>query len=93
MSNDLGFALAGVAGAWSAAVAVLVLSIQGHGAGVFSRGMRIFGTIVAFVLILAPLFIPIIALLAWALIAAIAWIRHPAPVAGPHPREAVRSGA
>jgi hypothetical protein len=77
MSNDLGFALAGVAGAWSAAVAVVALSVQGHAAGVFGARMRAAGIIAAVALILAPLFVPIIALLAWVLVAAIGWIRQP----------------
>jgi hypothetical protein len=76
MSNDLGFALAGVGAAWSAAVAVAVLSVQGHAAGVFGTRMRAFGVIAAVVLLLSPLFIPIIALLAWVLTVAITWIRR-----------------
>ena len=35
MSNDLGFALAGVAGSWAAGAAVATLSIQGYTAGIF----------------------------------------------------------
>ena len=76
MSNDLGFALAGIAGTWSAAIAVATLSVQGHFAGVFSRRMRTAGVITACLLILSPLFIPIIALVAWVLTAAISWIRR-----------------
>jgi hypothetical protein len=76
MSNDLGFALAGIAGAWSAAVAVATLSIQGHAAGVFGPRMRTGGVIAAGLLILSPLFIPIVALLAWVLTVAITWIRR-----------------
>jgi hypothetical protein len=80
MSNDLGFALAGIAGAWSAAVAVATLSVQGHAAGVFGGRMRAAGIVTALVLILSPLFIPIVALLAWVLAAAVMWIRRPALV-------------
>ena len=47
MSNDLGFALAGVAGAWSAAVAVATLSVQGHAVGVFGARMRAAGVLTA----------------------------------------------
>lgn len=76
MSNDLGFALAGVAGSWVAAVAVATLSVQGRAAGVFGTRMRTFGVITAVVLILAPLFFPIVVLLAWVLTVAITWIRR-----------------
>lgn len=82
MSNDLGFALAGIAGAWSAAVAIAALSVQGHAAGVFGRRMRAAGLVVAAVLILSPLFIPILALVAWVLTASILWIRQPIAAAG-----------
>jgi hypothetical protein len=81
MSNDLGFALAGVAGSWAAAVAVATLSVQGHAAGVFGARMRAAGVLTAVVLIFAILFVPIVALLAWVLVVAIAWIRQPAEVA------------
>jgi hypothetical protein len=75
MSNDLGFALAGIAGAWSAAVAVATLSVQGHNAGVFGARMRTAGVLVAVVLVLSPFFIPLIALLAWVAVVAITWAR------------------
>lgn len=80
MSNDLGFALAGVAGSWAAAVAVATLSVQGHAAGVFGTKMRAAGIITAVALLLSMLFIPIVALLAWVLTAAIIWIRKPAAI-------------
>ncbi len=79
MSNDLGFALAGVAGSWAAAVAVATLSVQGHTAGVFGTKMRAAGLITALLLLLSMLFAPILALLAWVLAAAITWIRTPVP--------------
>lgn len=75
MSNDLGFALAGVGAGWSAAIAVAALSVQGHAAGVLSSRMRTAGVIAACLLILSPLFFPIIGLLAWVLAVAITWIR------------------
>ena len=77
MSNDLGFALAGVAGTWAAAVAVATLSVQGHAAGVFGARMRAAGIVTALVLIFSILFIPIVALLAWVLTATVMWIRRP----------------
>ena len=80
MSNDLGFALAGVAGSWAAAVAVATLSVQGHTAGVFGTKMRAAGIITAIALLFAMLFIPIVLLFAWVLAAAISWIRKPAAV-------------
>jgi len=80
MSNDLGFALAGIAGSWAAAVAVAALSVQGHTAGVFGTKMRAAGIITAATLLLSMLFMPILALLAWVLAAAITWIRHPAAI-------------
>ena len=79
MSNDLGFALAGVAGSWAAAVAVATLSVQGHAAGVFGSRMRAAGLVTALLLLLSMLFLPILALLIWVLTAAIAWIRTPTP--------------
>ncbi len=77
MSNDLGFALAGVAGSWAAGDAVATLSIQGYAAGVFGARMRAFGVLTAFALLLAMLFVPIGALFLWVLIAAVMWIRRP----------------
>jgi hypothetical protein len=77
MSNDLGFALAGLAGSWAAAVAVATLSVQGHAAGVFGPKMRTAGIITAVVLPFAMLFIPLLLLLAWVLVTAINWIRRP----------------
>jgi hypothetical protein len=80
MSNDLGFALAGVAGSWAAAVAVATLSVQGHAAGVFGTKMRAAGIITALALLLSMLFVPILALLAWVLAATIIWMRKPAAI-------------
>lgn len=80
MSNDLGFALAGVAGSWAAAVAVATLSFQGYSAGVFGTKMRVAGIITAVALLFSMLFAPILALLAWVLAAAIIWIREPAAI-------------
>ena len=81
MSNDLGFALAGVAGSLAAGLAVATLSVQGHAAGVFGAKMRTAGIITAVLLLFAIFFMPVVALLAWVLTAAVKWIRHPAPVA------------
>jgi hypothetical protein len=80
MSNDLGFALAGVAGSWAAAVAVATLSVQGHTAGIFGTKMRAAGILTAIALLFSILFIPLVALFAWVLAAAISWIRKPAAV-------------
>ena len=76
MSNDLGFALAGVAGSWAAALAVVTLSIQGHSVGIFGTKMRAAGIITALLLLFSIIFAPILALLAWVLVAAISWIRQ-----------------
>jgi hypothetical protein len=76
LSNDLGFALAGIAGMWSAALAVGVLSVQGNTVGLFSGRMRVVGLVVSGVLVLSPLFVPIIALLVWVLLVAVMWIRR-----------------
>lgn len=81
MSNDLGFGLAGIAGSWAAGVAVATLSVQGRAAGIFGARMRAFGIVVSLLLILAPLFIPIVALLVWALVVALGWIRRPVYIA------------
>jgi hypothetical protein len=82
MSNALGFALAGVAGSWAAAVAVAALSVQGHAAGLFGAKMRAAGIITALVLVLSILFAPILALLAWVIAAAIICIRNPVATEG-----------
>ena len=58
MSNDLGFALAGVGGSWAAAVAVAALSVQGHAAGVFGTKMRAAGIVTALALLFADAFRP-----------------------------------
>jgi hypothetical protein len=79
MSNDLGFALAGIAGAWSAALAVAALSVQAHRVGLFSSRMRNASIVVACVLILSPLFVPIVALLAWVLVTSFKLIRSNRP--------------
>ena len=79
MSNDLGFALAGIAGAWSAALAVAALSVQAHRVGLFSSRMRNAGIVVACVLTLSVLFVPIVALLAWVLVASVKLIRSSRP--------------
>jgi hypothetical protein len=89
-SNDLGFALAGIAGSWAAAVAVATLSIQGHTAGVFGTKMRAAGIITAVALLLSMLFVPIVLLFAWVLAAAIIWIRKPAGIE-PEPASATRT--
>jgi hypothetical protein len=86
MSNDLGFALAGIAGSWAAGTAVVTLSIQGHTAGVFGTKMRAAGIITAVALVFSVLFAPIVALLAWVLAAAISWIRNPTAISAPYER-------
>jgi hypothetical protein len=80
MSNDLGFALAGVAGSLATAVAVATLSVQGHAAGIFGTKMRAAGLVVALAQLLSILFAPILGLFAWVLVAAVTWIRSPAEV-------------
>jgi hypothetical protein len=80
MSNDLGFALAGIAGSWAAGIAVITLSFQGHTSGLFGAKMRAAGIITAVALVFSVLFVPIVALLAWVLAAAIGWIRKPAAI-------------
>jgi hypothetical protein len=77
MSNDLGFALAGVAGSLAAGVAVATLSIQGYAAGVFGARMRAAGIVTALAMTLAILFIPIAVLLVWVLTTSVLWIRRP----------------
>ncbi len=91
MSNDLGFALAGVAGSCAAGVAIATLSIQGYTAGLFGARMRAFGILTAFSLLLAMLFVPIGALILWVLIAAVMWIRRPA-LGGRGPITAAHAG-
>lgn len=79
MSNDLGFALAGVAGSWAAGLAVAVLSIQGHASGFFGSRMRAAGLVTAGLLVVSILFAPILALIAWTLAASVLWMRRPLP--------------
>ena len=71
LSNDLGFALAGVAGMLAAGFAVVVLSVQRFRAGVFGRKMLVFGILVGVVLLGSIAFVPIFALLVWVVVMAV----------------------
>lgn len=75
LSNDLGFALVGVAGMLSAALAVICLSVQGRAAGLVGRKTFVFGVVVAICLLAAFAFVPVIALLIWAPVVAVQWLR------------------
>ncbi|HEY2273519.1 MAG TPA: hypothetical protein VGH30_12130 [Jatrophihabitantaceae bacterium] len=76
LSNDLGFALVGVAGMLAAALAVLCLSVQGNRAGVIGNRTKVFGFVVSVVLLAGIAFIPIFALLAWTVVLAVQWLRR-----------------
>ena len=75
LGNDLGFALVGVAGMLAAALTVACITAQSNGAGLIGRKMRIFGLVVAALLVLSVMFVPILFLLIWSVITAIRWIR------------------
>lgn len=75
LSNDLGFALAGVAGMITAGFAVACLSVQGYRAGMFGRKMRGFGIGVGVVLLGSIAFFPIAVLLAWVAVVAVRSLR------------------
>jgi hypothetical protein len=78
LTNDLGFALAGVAGMIAAGLSVACLSVQGYRLGLFGPKTRIFGIAVGVVLLASIAFIPIIALLIWAVVMAIRSLRRDA---------------
>ncbi len=77
LTNDLGFALAGVAGMIAAAVSVACISVQGHRAGLFGARVRVLGIATAIILLASIAFIPIVALLIWVLVTATIIIRLP----------------
>ena len=75
LSNDLGFALVGVAGMVPAALAVACLSVQGRTAGLFGRRTVVLGIVVAIALLGAIAFVPVIALLVWTVVVAVQLLR------------------
>jgi hypothetical protein len=75
LSNDAGFALAGVAGMLAAALSVAAVSVQARRAGLFGARMYGFSLVVAVLLIGAIAFLPILALLAWAVVVAVTMLR------------------
>lgn len=75
LASDAGFGLVALGGMWSAALAVVVLSVQGRQAGIFGPRLAIFGEIVAVLLLFSLLFVPIIALLVWSVVVAVSWLR------------------
>jgi hypothetical protein len=75
LSNDLGFALVGVAGMIAAGFSVACLSVQGYRAGMFGRKMRVFGIGVGVVLLGSIAFVPIIVLLVWVGVVAVRELR------------------
>jgi hypothetical protein len=78
-SNDLGFALAGVAGMLAAGLSVAGLSIQGYRLGLIGRKARFSGIAVGVILLASIAFFPIIALLIWVVVTAIQSLRQRAP--------------
>ena len=75
LSNDLGFALVGVAGMLAASLAVVCLNIQANAAGVIGRKTYVFGVIVAIALLFGMLFVPVIAPGRVGAAVAIQWMR------------------
>ena len=76
LSNDLGFALVGVAGMLAAALAVACLSVQGRRAGVLGGKTYAFGLVVSLALLVAVAFLPIFLLLAWTVVVSVQLIRR-----------------
>jgi hypothetical protein len=76
LTNDLGFALAGVAGMIAAGFTVACLSVQGYRLGLIGPKTRIFGIAVGIVLLASIAFVPIIALLIWVVVTAIQSLRR-----------------
>jgi hypothetical protein len=76
LANDLGFALAGVAGMIAAGLSIACLSVQGYRLGLIGRKTRIFGIAVGIVLLASIAFVPIIALLIWVVLTAIQSLRR-----------------
>jgi hypothetical protein len=79
LTNDLGFALAGVAGMIAAGFTVACLSVQGYRLGLIGPKARIFGIAVGIVLLASIAFVPIIALLIWVVLMAIKSLRRELP--------------
>jgi hypothetical protein len=79
LTNDLGFALAGVAGMIAAGFTVACLSVQGYRLGLIGPKTRIFGITVGIVLLASIAFVPIIALLIWVVSMAIQSLRQELP--------------
>ncbi len=82
LSNDLGFALVGVAGMVPAALAIACLSVQGRSTGVLGRRTYVLGIVVAIALLGAVAFVPVLALLVWTVVIAVQLLRGsavPAP--------------
>ena len=75
LSNDLGFALVGVAGMVPAALAVVCLSVQGRAAGLLGRRTFVLGIVVAIALLGAIAFFPVVALLIWTVVVATQLLR------------------
>lgn len=75
LSNDLGFAMVGVAGMSTAALGIACLSVQAHATGLFGRRLLIFSLVVALALLGSIAFVPIIALLIWLIVVSIALSR------------------
>lgn len=76
LSNDLGFALVGVAGMLAAALAVVCLSVQGKAAGLLGRKTYLLGILVSIALLAGMAFVPVFALLIWTAVLAVQWLRH-----------------
>jgi len=77
LTNDLGFAMVGVAGMSAAALSIACLSVQARAAGLFGRRLLIFSLVVALALLGSIAFLPIITLLIWLVVVGIALSRSP----------------
>jgi hypothetical protein len=86
LSNDAGFALAGVAGMLAAALSVASVSVQARRAGLLGARMYGFSLLVAVLLIGSIAFVPILALLAWAVAVAVSMLRGSRESIAPAPR-------
>ncbi len=68
LSNDVGFALVGVAGMLAAALSITTLSAQARAAGLFGTGLWRFSLVVSIALLASVAFLPILALVIWLLV-------------------------
>lgn len=81
-ADQLGYPIITLAGMISVAAAIAILTVQGRRAGVFGRGMTIYGAIAAVATVASFLFFPMVLTLIWFIAASVVLARRrPAPAA------------